>query len=75
MQILEEKEAQKFAESVGVPLAFINPSAILGPIMSPKAAGFSINIIKVTICTFFTRSMHSIRDNARYNLKVRQTQI
>ena len=49
MQILEEKEVQKFAENVGVPLAFINPSTILGPIMSPKAAGFSINIIKVSV--------------------------
>ena len=48
-QVLEEKEATKFAEKVGVPLAFINPSTILGPIMSPKAAGFSINIIKVSM--------------------------
>ena len=48
VQILQEKEEEKLASKIGVPLAFINPSCILGPILSPKASGFSIEIMKVS---------------------------
>ena len=47
-QILAEPEAQKWAAEVGVPLAFINPSCILGPVLPPKAYGFSMDIMEVT---------------------------
>lgn len=49
MQILVERDAKQLASKIGVPLAIICPSCILGPVISPKAFGFSIDIMKVTV--------------------------
>lgn len=49
VQILVERDAKQLASKIGVPLAIICPSCILGPVISPKAYGFSIDIMKVTV--------------------------
>ena len=58
MQILVERDAKQLASKIGVPLAIICPSCILGPVISPKAYGFSIDIMKVTVANIFFGQQH-----------------
>ncbi|KAK9804404.1 hypothetical protein WJX72_011202 [[Myrmecia] bisecta] len=48
-KVLAERVATELADKVGVGLAFINPSFILGPITSPIGVGFSVQVILKTL--------------------------